>query len=373
MLTGENGILKRATEAKEKTTSAQKDESETLTDYEKVLNKYISNLPSNEYTSPYLPDIDKFEKVNGTDLNTGLVIREKATGSEYVWIEVPRTTNIYTDINITNFDETAYKNIENDLHTYTQVYRKNTDYKDIYYEDNTDGWFKNEEEYNALKQKMLKSIYQNGGFWVGRYEAGKVSENETALPVAKKHMYPYSTIKRTKAKVLAEEVESGNYNSSLMFGVQWDLILKYIESKKSATLTELNTNSSTIGNYCDAEFELNGGKFSQPYIEDKWYNFNSNEKSNFVIGCKKLKNNSQGQGTLITTGSTEFTKLQNIYDIAGNVWEWTLEYNTLNPSSSCVPRGGSYGYLGKNIASSYRSNNSVSEKYRDVGFRVSIY
>ena len=50
MLTGQNGILNRATEAKEKTEEAHKQENETLNEYEKTFNKYMSNLPSTKYT-----------------------------------------------------------------------------------------------------------------------------------------------------------------------------------------------------------------------------------------------------------------------------------------------------------------------------------
>ena len=72
MLTGQNGILNRASEAKEKTAAAQKEENETLNDYEKIMDKYTSNLPSTKETMPYLPDATKFEKVSGTDLTSGL-------------------------------------------------------------------------------------------------------------------------------------------------------------------------------------------------------------------------------------------------------------------------------------------------------------
>ena len=101
------------------------------------------------------------------------------------------------------------------------------------------GWFKSESEYNSAKQKMLKSVYLNGGFWVGRYEAGteinrtKADEPITTASVTKADMYPYTYITRTQAKILAENSLSGNYTRSLMFGVQWDLMLKYIETKNS--------------------------------------------------------------------------------------------------------------------------------------------
>ena len=44
-------------------------------------------------------------------------------------------------------------------------------------------------------------------------------------------MYPYTYVTGTQAKKLAEQVESGNCTSNLMFGIQWDLVLKFIEEK----------------------------------------------------------------------------------------------------------------------------------------------
>ena len=45
MLTGQNGILNRAAEAKEKTGVAQKDEEEKLQGYESVINQYTGKIP----------------------------------------------------------------------------------------------------------------------------------------------------------------------------------------------------------------------------------------------------------------------------------------------------------------------------------------
>ena len=206
--------------------------------------KDLSAYQTNE-TKPYLPDNTKFERVKGTDLTTGLVIQETATGSEYVWVEVPKTKAVYSTagLSVTNFDDN-YTKIENDLHEYTKVYRNNTNYSDVYYADSTAGWFADSNAYDTAKKKMLKSVYQNGGFWVGRYEAGieknRTEEgNATIMPLSKENLYPYIYVTRTQAKVLAEQVESGSYTSSLMFGVQWDLVLKYIETKKSSTIEDI--------------------------------------------------------------------------------------------------------------------------------------
>ena len=237
---------------------------------------------------------------------------------------------------------------------------------------------------------MLKSVYENGGFWVGRYEAGiedeanirkSSSSTATLTPVSKQNAYPYNYVTITQAKALAEQVESGSYTSSLMFGVQWDLVLKYIQMKKEATVTDiktkLNSNSTPIGNYYNSEFTLNRGKFAQYNALSKWYNFNSEEKPTLVTGSKKKEQSSSENGILLTTGATDATSLQNISDIAGNVWEWTLE-KTSDIFLPCVRRGGSYGSYGSggsisSYPASYRINSSTSGSYDYDGFRVSLY
>ena len=394
MLTGQNGILNRAAEAKEKTGVAQEDESQKLQGYEDTINQYapgsnggsgggngggsssdLSDFQTND-TKPYLPDATKFEKVAGTDLSTGLVMKEKATGSEYVWVEVPRTTTVYptAGLNITSFTNDEYSNIETDLHTYTNDYRNGTSYSDVYYPDSTTGWFTEtgDTSYDTAKKKMLKSVYQNGGFWVGRYEAGieneaniRKTESSTATltPVSKQNAYPYNYVTRTQAKVLAEQVESGSYTSSLMFGVQWDLVLKYIQMKKEATVTDiktkLNSNSIPIGNYNNNQWNITNvnAKYSTDYGES-------------FIACPKPK--TTDADILLTTGADESFSLMNIYDIAGNVWEWTLEW-TSDDSFPCACRGGSCSYDGSSYPASTLYNYATSNSYGSVGFRVSLY
>ena len=383
MLTGQNGILNRAAEAKEKTGVAQEDESQKLKGYEDTINQYapgsnggsgggsssgLTDYQTND-TKPYLPDATKFEKVAGTDLSTGLVMKEKATGSEYVWVEVPRTTTVYptAGLNITSFTNDEYTKIENDLHTYTNDYRNGTSYSDVYYPDSTTGWFADSSAYDAAKKKMLKSVYQNGGFWVGRYEAG-IGTNRTAkgeatiTPLSKENLYPYNYVTRTQAKVLAEQVESGSYTSSLMFGVQWDLVLKYIETKKEATVTDiktkLNSNSISIGNYNNNQWNITNA--NAKYSTNSGNTFNARPYSK-----------TSGVSVLLTTGADTSFSLMNIYDIAGNVWEWTREfYPTYD---LCVVRGGSYYSNGSTYPAKYRYEYYTSRSNNDRGFRLVLW
>ena len=216
--------------------------------YEKQFNNLdeireeIIGLPGTNETQPYYPS-SEFKRVKRTNLDNGLVI-EDGNGNQYVWVEVPKNTTVYptAGLNITNFTDDEYTKIENDLHTYTSVYRNGTEHKDTWVADNNNtGWF-TESEYYAQKKTMLKSVYQNGGFYVGRYETGIDASKQkqrifnansekltihdvTQTPVIKANAYPYTWVNRTQAQVLAKNMNSGTKTSSLMFGVQWDLIL----------------------------------------------------------------------------------------------------------------------------------------------------
>ena len=327
-------------------------------------------------TAPYFPD-NTFTKKGGT-IDTGLVIQD-ASGNEYVWVVVPRTTAVYatTGLGKTTFTDADYTSIENDLKEYTKTYRGSTSFSDTYAADTDNvGWFADETEYNNLKNSMLKSVYENGGFYVGRYEAG-ITENRTSdtdkntdgkyimpstAPVSKADAYPYTWVTRTQAQNLASNVNSGTKTSSLMFGVQWDLVLTFI-SKDTAKITstdDLTSNSTKIGNYSDSTFQLSQtGKYatmSNWSLSSTW-NPTTTSTTNFVDSSRnKIAQSSKGNGILVTTGTSEKNKVMNIYDIAGNVWEWTLE-KTSNASSPCALRGGSYNNFGSYLPAAYRVYN----------------
>ncbi len=380
MLTGQNGILNRAAEAKEKTRVAQEDESQKLKGYEDIMAQYTGNLPSREETKPYFPN-STFSYKEG-DLSTGLVIKD-SNDNEYVWVEVP--TTIYDNTTYNNNGANKPKNagewekIRDCLKAYT------VDYSDSSYKDtDTDGT-----TYSVDYQNMLKSVYTNGGFWIGRYEAGyEIDESKgekirdygtdhdkehsiTQKAVIKKDAYPYNWVRRDQAQTLAVSMNYDGVTSSLIFGLQWDLVLKYIETKNPAQKSNLTSDSTTIGNYYNSKFTLNRGKFAQYKAISKWYNFNSDEKSNLVEKSQKKEQSSDENGILLTTGATEATNLQNIYDIAGNVWEWTREFYTT--SNQCVYRGGSYVYEGSRVLANYRNNYITSYSDSSLGFRIGLW
>ena len=315
-------------------------------------------------TEPYLPT--GFTKVEGTSLANGYTIQD-STGNQYVWVEVPKTSEVYptAGLNITGFSNDEYAKIETDLHTYTNDYRDGTSYKDEYYSDAVTGL--TSAQYIELKQKMLKSVYQNGGFYVGKYEtgiedapktSGSSSTAPTEMPVIKQNAYPYNNVTCSQAQTLASNMESGNYTSSLMFGVQWDLVLKYLETKGTAQ-ADLKTNSTNWGNYANNLWNITN--------ENSKYAPNGSGWTSGAYG-KKDSNKS----VLLSTGASETFSKQGIYDIAGNVWEWTLEY-TSDTSNPCASRGSSCSHHGGNSPARCRDGNSTGRYRYGVGFRVALY
>ena len=411
LVLGDNGIIAKAQEAKTKQAEASENDLKGMNglieQMESTLNggssdnkeddglgKLVNNMGTlPEDTTPYFPSSD-FKRREKTNTENGLVI-EDTEGNEYVWVVVPRTKAVYatTGLGKTTFTDADYRSIETDLKNYTSTYVTEEDYSDTYAaDDNNVGWFADATAYNNLKNSMLKSVYENGGFYVGRYEAG-IAENRTSksatnsdgkytiegmpTPVSKADAYPYTWVTRTQAQNLASNVNSGDKTSSLMFGVQWDLVLAFM-SKDTAKITStdvLTKNSTTIGNFSDSTFQLSQtGKYatlSNWKLSSTW-NPSTTATTNFVDSSRNKLAQSSGYGISVTTGTSEKNKAMNIYDIAGNVVEWTLE-KTSYTYSPCADRGGNSDYAGSNYAAAFRGYNSTDNSYYSVGFRVSLF
>ena len=411
LVLGNNGIIAKAKEAQRKSAEASQNDLIGMNELAQQLKEQINGsagsgsgnggaggsgagtkvpAEATAETAPYFPD-NTFTKKEGT-IDTGLVIQD-ASENEYVWVVVPRTTAVYktTGLGKTTFTDADYTSIENDLKEYTKTYRGSTSYSDTWYaDDKNEGWL-SETEYKTLKNSMLKSVYENGGFYVGRYEAG-IGTNRTSIesqvngkypvpttaPVTKADAYPYTYVTRTQAQNLASNVNSGTKTSSLMFGVQWDLVLAFM-SKDTAKITstdDLTTNSTAIGNYRDSVFQLSQtGKYAtmSDYNLSSTWNPSTASTTNFVDSSRnKIAQSSNGNGILVTTGTSEKNKVMNIYDVAGNVWEWTLE-KTSYTDDPCTRRGAGFSTTGSDNPVAFRGSFSTDSSYDLIGFRVSLF
>ena len=325
-----------------------------------------TSVSSNE-TRPYLPT--GFTQVKGTTLKNGLTIQD-STGNQYVWVEVPKAERVYktAGLEIKDFTDEEYTAIEADLHTYTNDYRDGTSYKDEYYS----GVGLTSDEYTNLKKTMLKSVYQNGGFYIGKYETGIENKPKTSgsadtapteTPVIKQNAYPYNYVTCSQAQTLASNMESGNYNTSLMFGVQWDLVLKYLETKGTAQ-ADLKKDSTSWGNYSNNLWNITNANSKYAIYDDKLENFD------WTSGAYGIKDSDTM--VLLSTGASDDFSKQGIYDLAGNVWEWTLEYAS-DSRYPCAIRGGYYNLSGNLYPAAYRGNHSTTNFLNTFGFRVVLY
>mgnify|MGYP004687976313 CR=1 FL=1 len=440
MLTGENGILKQATNAKNATDKSEFEEQVSLaviaaktnntgsintSDLETELNK-ISGAEITKSANNELPwtvkkgnyevtitgegNASNTEKDNddvmenakkamptggtidkNTNENTGIVMVD-SNGNEWVWVEVPAT--VFTSAT----SSTDYDNIKADLIKYA------SDYRDSGIDECVDEWYAMDgstlvaasteglteaqkllnngcgltyNEYNTNYNKMLSSIYTNKGFYIGRYEAGIAgSDTDTSLAryerteitsnspkaVSKKDMIPYNNVYCSDAQQLATGMSTGNKTSSLMYGIQWDLVCKFLEVKGNWDTIEktaqyyIKEDSTSWGNYINSGFEINSTK-ARGY-DNPWKDVSETSKS-------------AGTEILLTTGASEQNKKMNIYDFSGNEYEWTLE-KTTSTLSPCSFRGGGYYYRDFDTISN-RIYGSTASSSNYNGLRPSLY
>ena len=230
-------------------------------------------------------------------INLGLVISDEfdsngnSIGNEFVWIPVNVTT-------------TEFENI--------RINRNNISEPD-----------KNSEtEYNEMRE----SVIENKGFYIARYEAGYLTgrtESSTSIatkPLSKKGVYPYNFVNWTDAVSASRSMYADNtkygVTSTLCYGVQWDAMLNFL-----GKTSEID--STAWGNYMNAgTFDFEGEYYT--IGDDKW----KNDKTKKYID----------ESMLLQTGVAERNSSKNIYDVAGNLWEWTMEQATM--SSYPCSRGG---------------------------------
>ncbi len=140
----------------------------------------------------------------------------------------------------------------------------------------------------ADTEDYTNQVNANGGFYIGRYEA---SESSGGVAIVG-DVTPWNNISQINALSYANSMyTSSEFTSSLLTGAAWDRTLSWLEETGEVTLEEIIVDSKRWGNYADDTFS--------------------------------------GTTSLINTGSMTQTRVNNIYDLAGNLFEWTTEaFNT---------------------------------------------
>ena len=260
-----------------------------------------------------------------TGIDTGLVIYEgtvPVTGTQvgvpgteawdascnrnqWVWVPVPDVSRIY-DTNtrksklysITSTGRSTYNNSNYE----PGVLPNNRDNERYFSQYNLSGMTKKKLLYELETEldETIKSIEKYGGFYIGRYENG---ETKTVKPVVKRmSSNPSASWYDTYANLRTLGANE-NVKANIIWGCLWDETLQWFRESGAKTDAEIY-NSATWGNHKDSE----------------GFTYYTN-----VAGSTGSK--MKGSGKSIPTGSTERNKANNIYDMAGNQWEWTLEGN----------------------------------------------
>lgn len=189
--------------------------------------------------------------------------------------------------------------------------------------------------------KTIKSIKKYGGFYIGRYETGMEEKNA----VIKRMNNDLSNQTWTQMYKNSKKIngEKDNVISSMIWGSLWDYTLNWF----------VNTGAKT---YEDIEISTNWGNYNTSVLE---YYENTE-------GKKSEKEAVNGEIKLIPAGSSEYTKVNNIYDMAGNVGEYTLEM--YNYYISC--RGGYYEGSEKAKSCGYRRKQMYNQPNEEIGSRA---
>ena len=174
-----------------------------------------------------------------------------------------------------------------------------------------------EETESSEYTSMVSSVSINKGFYISRYEA---SQKDSTTAQSKRGQNPWTSVKQTTAITASSNMKE-SLNSHLVYGIEWDSVLQWALGSqaiigsasgetKTITIDDVQKDSSSWGNYDNST----GGAAA-----------NSGSKQ--------------------PSGTNEYWKVNNIYDLAGNVWEWTQEKFSTGTTVRAY-RGGNYHDFG---------------------------
>ena len=283
-----------------------------------------------------------------SSVDNGLVIKD-SKGNEWVWVPVEKSilSKMYTKSNgenitgITGVTTKLYTNSTTigragDTVTLTRSLPNTTDYRepDFIVGDNSTDYDKNEIYYKTILgfdtseamaeafisdyADMITSIETYGGFYIGRYELSNEGVQKGKATLTEQNWY--NLYKKCTTLNASDKVES-----KMIWGIQWDLACDFI-SKKGEQKSIIN--STTWGNH-------------------------SNSTGNAAV----MDGETKKYGSKQVTGFSEYWKANNIYDLAGNCWEWTQGADN---TGYRVGRGGRCGRNGSGYPASDRVNGSAN-------------
>ena len=444
MLTGENGIISKAMQAKTKTEDSKETEEAGLKKIENYINGksaeagvVIQDLKSiksdgtegevigekvSDGAGGVVPVPNEFYYVGGT-VKSGAVIsdnladKDKFKGQEVVGTNLSGNQFVFIPV---NGEDLKY---EQD-HTY--------DGKHEYVYTTELSGYTSQSEWSDDSGEQA-SVKNYGGFFIGRYEAGYPEEIKEGtivnyknsatgkVPVSKAGVASWNLVNQTVAKAATESMynaANSKVKSKLVDSYAWDTTCKWL--KNSGIIKDDSAgkvSSTSYGNYYNSTFTIPKGTLYAKHlylnkkkdgVSSSWYFWNGgagkysygivNDEKGMKVGVKTgetvpenatrpegaedaASNYYTADGRIeIATGSSDDTRTNNIYDLAGNMWEWTTETKIRKNNGNntnytfAVLRGGSFLSGGSNFAVVFRYGYStVSFSNVNIGFRAVLY
>ena len=356
-----NGVIENAKEAKDQYEQAQANDESGLEDLASKLKEQIdanknnnSGSGSSGSTVDRVPIPEGYYYVGGTKAK-GIVIsdnvadkeldkgkenvRRDLAGNQWVWVPVETPSSLYTTVaagqalaGSTGVKTTKYTNsaiisgITRGLPGSTNWREPDlvlgSDGKQYDYANYAKAGFSSlanmAENMKSDHEEMIASLEKYKGFYIGRYELTANGEKTGATQIGDWYrLYKNCTTLASGTKV----------KTRMIWGLQWDATCKWLDNSGFSI-----TDSSTWGNYSN--------------------------------------NTADGHGSLQDTGYSESWKANNIYDFAGNCWEFTQEARGTEGRAN---RGGGYINGGSSYPASYRLSNSPTNTISNVGCRPTLY
>ena len=273
--------------------------------------------------------------------------------NQYVWIPIADISDMYWRDQTTGkkygtqytFDASSYtKNATKKYEPQTTKYDMQSTYLTQYLNGISREDFLMEMEIDF--DKMLNSVATYGGFYIGRYETGDLSQ---ATPVVKRTNTDINNQTWYTMWKKARKLSGTSAGVQMIWGIQWDETLKWLIDTGEKTYAEIASDSTSWGNYSNNGFTY------------------------YTSTSKATAEKESGFGERIPTGGYEGTNANNIYDLAGNVSEWTHISSYTGNNRSRYNYGGYYSSTGSDKPVESSISNSPYNKYKDRGVRVTLY
>lgn len=332
----------------------QEQEEKAVQESEKIENT-VQTLANETDVSTTEVEVQSTEEITQEDIK---IFNLQQTANQYVWVPVKDPSRIYgVDSNgklwgkLWGFPSSATGSRTPNNWTETEGtigIRSKTSYRepDVTHhytgsdvDSNLQSYLDGKSQYELLSRELeelfyetIKSIKKYGGFYIGRYETGGLSGEA----VVRKMETDLGSNTWYSMYEKAQKLSGNNENvkTSMIWGSLWDETLQWLVDSEATTSTgvqitykELGSDSTDWGNYYDSTFYYIPSGSETPEETAK--------KSSYT-------------SKYIPTGSAEYTKVNNIYDMAGNVWNWTLEAHS---TSYRALRGGEYSKRRQQLSS----------------------